>query len=257
SDIASELSDAELGSAAIVDREKVAAGADIVVVLGGDGTLISASRFPSAKNPRIIGVNMGTLGFLTEITRDELFDILAQTIAGETRTEERSMLSVEVLRDKKVVREFAAMNDAVLTKQAIARIFSVDLLVDGEFAATLRGDGVIVATPGGSTAYSMAAGGSIVHPQVDAILVTPICPHSLTSRPLVLPGSASLTLKLHMRAPSQNGDVYFTVDGQDGMELAPSDQIRIKKSPHSVRFVKSPTRTYFDVLGTKLKWANH
>lgn len=257
SDIAPELSDFELGEAKVVEREEVSASADILVVLGGDGTLISASRFPSSREPRIIGVNMGTLGFLTEITKDELFDTLAKTIAGEAEIEERALLSAQVLRSGKVFREFTAVNDAVLTKQAIARIFSVDLSVDGAFAATLRGDGVIVATPGGSTAYSMAAGGSIVHPQVDAILVTPICPHSLTSRPLVLPGSAQLTITLKMRAPSQSGDVYFTVDGQEGMELALSDQVRIAKSAHKIRFVKSPARNYFDVLGTKLKWANH
>lgn len=257
SDIAAELNADVLADAKVIEREQLSSHCDVMVVLGGDGTLISASRFPSPRSPSVIGVNMGTLGFLTEITKDELFEILDRTLVGKVEVENRSMLAVEVFRGSEPLREFTAINDAVLTKQAIARIFSVELTVNERFAATIRGDGVIVATPGGSTAYSMAAGGSIVHPQVDAILVTPICPHSLTSRPLVLPGSAVLKLKLCSRTPTPSGDVYLTVDGQEGMELSANDEVRIKTSPHQVRFVKSPTRNYFEVLGTKLKWANY
>lgn len=244
-----------LPDAQLVDRNRLTAFCDPIVVLGGDGTLISVSRHAVKSCPRILGVNVGTLGFLTEVTVDELFPVLESVLNGTARLETRRLLSAEVIRNGALCAQYSAINDVVVGKEAIARIFGIELLIDGSLAAALRGDGVIVSTPGGSTAYSLAAGGSIVHPSVEALLVTPICPHSLTSRPLVVPGSSEVTLRVSPHQRSREGEVYLTIDGQEGMALESNDVIRVKTSDSSVRFVKSPSRNYFDVLGAKLKWA--
>ena len=239
----------------IIERDELTEIATPIVILGGDGTLISASRHPAARPPVIIGVNLGTLGFLTEITSDELLGILDLYLSGAAATVSRKLLKAEILRDGAVEASFFALNDVVLTKEAIARIFGVNLWVNRDHAALVRGDGVIVSTPVGSTAYSLSAGGSIVHPAVDALLVTPICPHSLTSRPLVLPGSSRIRLEVAHDARHPDNRVFLTVDGQEGQELNPGDEVVITTSEHSVQFVRSPSRNYFQVLGTKLKWA--
>lgn len=241
----------------ILKRSELTSKCNIIIVLGGDGTLISACRHPSKKTPTIIGVNLGTLGFLTEITIEEIFKTLTLTIQKKIRIEKRQLFQIEVYRLNKKIKTYFAINDVVITKEALARIFAVRIKINGEFAADLRGDGVIVATPNGSTAYSLAAGGSIVHPQVDAVLITPICPHSLTSRPLILPGSSTIELQLSPENKTKINPVYLTIDGQDGMELTPNDSIKVTSSKYSVNFVKSPTRSYFQILGTKLKWASH
>ena len=234
-------------------REELTTKCNIIVVLGGDGTLISVSRHPSAKSPTIIGVNLGTLGFLTEIASDELIPTLEKVLAGQHPTARKFLLKATVVRGGKQLVEFAAINDVVITKEALARIFAVEISVDSTFAALLKGDGVIVASPSGSTAYSLAAGGSIVHPNVDALLLTPICPHSLTSRPLVLPGKTNLGLKVFNT--NKDETIYLTIDGQTGMPLQNGDQVQITTSTYSICFAKSPTKDYFEVLGTKLKWA--
>ncbi len=234
-------------------REELTSGCSHIVVLGGDGTLISVCRHPTKRPPVIIGTNLGTLGFLTEITVNELFTVLDSCLAGKARLERRYLMKVSLEREGEKPRTFAALNDVVISKDSLARIFPTELSVDGEFAALLRGDGVIIATPGGSTAYSLAAGGSIVHPQVDAILVTPICPHSLTSRPLVLPGSSRISMKLCDSSAEPN--VSITLDGQEGLTLGRSDKVSVTTSRCSLLFAKSPTNGYFDILGKKLKWA--
>lgn len=240
----------------ILPRDGLTKVCKIIIVLGGDGTLISACRHPSNLSPTIIGVNLGTLGFLTEITSNEIFKVLELTLSKKIKTERRQLFKIEVTRNKQKLKTYYAINDVVITKEALARIFSVEIRINGEFAANLRGDGVIVATPNGSTAYSLAAGGSIVHPQVDAVLITPICPHSLTSRPLVLPGNSTIELQLSPENKTKINPVFLTIDGQDGMELNQKDSIEVTCSKYSVNFVKSPVRTYFQILATKLKWAN-
>lgn len=252
----------------VVDRSELSARCSLIIVLGGDGTLISASRHPAENPPVVVGVNLGTLGFLTEITTEELWLTLDQVFSQTAPLLQRFLLSISVERGGKEIGSFFALNDAVVTKEAIARIFGVDLVVNGEEASTIRGDGVIISTPSGSTAYSLAAGGSIVHPQVEALLVTPICPHSLTSRPLVLPGVSRIALRINAGSQIQkpgakrkavatvmetNG-VYLTIDGQEGLELMHGDVITITTSKKSVIFVRSPSRTYYQVLGTKLQW---
>ncbi len=241
----------------LLERERFTSECNIIVVLGGDGTMISVSRHPSKKPARIIGVNLGTLGFLTEVTLDELFATLEFALQGKEKKEARFLLQTDVVRNGKVAETFNAINDVVITKEALARIFGIKLAVNNEFAALIRGDGVIVSTPVGSTAYSLAAGGSIVHPMVKALLVTPICPHSLTTRPLVLPGDSKVELEIVSSSKEPKNEVFLTIDGQEGMALLDGDQLRVTTSESYVYFVKSPTRSYFEVLGTKLKWANH
>ena len=244
----------DIAEESLAPREKLTEQCTHVVVLGGDGTLISVSRHPADRPPIIIGVNLGTLGFLTEITADEMIEVVDRSIDGSCRVEARSLLEVTVHKSKDKKDFYTAMNDIVISKDSLARIFPVEMRVNQEFAAMLRGDGVIVATPGGSTAYSLAAGGSIVHPGVQAMLVTPICPHSLTSRPLVLPSESEISLQIS--ADSEAFSVFLTLDGQQGEPLSCSDRVSITTSSNKLYFAKSPSKNYYDVLGTKLKWAN-
>jgi NAD+ kinase len=238
----------------VQSRAEMTGVCDLIIVLGGDGTLISVCRHPSKKSPQIIGVNLGTLGFLTEITISELKESIANTIAGKSVLEKRNLLSTEIFLKGKSKQQTYALNDVVVSKETIARIFPTKVSIDGKLAAIMRGDGVIVASPSGSTAYSLAAGGSIVHPRVDAMLITPICPHSLTSRPLVIPGSS--IVELEIESDTEEFASYLTVDGQEGFSLSAGDKVKITTSEFSVLFAKSLSRTYFEVLGAKLKWAS-
>jgi NAD+ kinase len=244
-------SDSLKGAKKIVSRNELTEQASTIVVLGGDGTLISVCRHPSKNPPDIIGVNLGTLGFLTEITPDELQSTLEAYEEERSRTEKRPLLLVEVLSNS-TKNKLYALNDIVISKQALARIFGLRLSVNGEEATLIRGDGIIISTPGGSTAYSLAAGGSIVHPGVDALLVTPICPHSLTSRPLVVPGNTLIDIELGLDCRTDS--VYLTVDGQEGLPLTQGACINISKSTFHVSFVKSLTKNYFGILSNKLRW---
>jgi NAD+ kinase len=196
------------------------------------------------------------LGFLTEIAADTLFLTLQSVLDGTAELDDRKLLSVELLRGNNQAVKTFAMNDVVITKEAIARIFSLEFSVDGEAAATIRGDGVIVSTPSGSTAYSLAAGGSIVHPRVEAILLTPICPHSLTLRPLILPGTSKIVLEVSRANKFNGNEVYLTVDGQEGCALHAGDRVVITGSEYLVKIVRPQQVTYFDVLANKLKWAH-
>ncbi len=236
-------------------RSEFTSRCDPIVVLGGDGTFISVARHPDPTPKTVIGVNMGSLGFLTEISKSEVISVLKSVLAGTTPLERRYLLETKIYRNQKQVNSFFAMNDIVVTKEALARIFPVKVTIDDCPAARIRGDGLIVATPGGSTAYSLAAGGSIVHPAVQALLMTPICPHSLTVRPLVLPGDSKLSLvigKEHGRSDS----FFLTVDGQEGMEIHAGDTIEVTTSNFSYAVARSPGRSYYDILGEKLSWAS-
>ncbi len=250
-----KLSDLPAGPVAVVQRADLTASSSVVVVLGGDGTMISVARFPTDPPRPIIGVNLGSLGFLTEVSQDELYLLLEKYFERDLVTEQRMLLEVRTIVGGKETFFAYAINDAVITKDALARIFGVELRVNGQFAALLRGDGVIVATPSGSTAYSLAAGGSIVHPAVQALVVTPICPHSLTSRPLILPIDSELSLGIpRFGSVSAEDEVYLTVDGQEGISLPFGSEVRISTSSRKVSFARSQKRTYFEMLGTKLKW---
>jgi len=232
--------------------EDLPRASDLIVVLGGDGTLIgTAGRIAQAGvSVPILGVNFGSLGFLTEITLPELYDSLESVLDGEAEIDERMMLQARTMRDGTVVADRAVVNDAVITKGALSRIIDLSVSVGDELVMQVRADGLIIATPTGSSAYNLAAGGPIVHPSVDAMLLTPIAPHMLTNRPVVLPASSRLCV-----APLMDGkeEVFVTFDGQSGHALQAGDTIEITRSSRTLRLVRA-SATYFDVLRQKLKW---
>jgi NAD+ kinase len=224
--------------------------AELVVVLGGDGTLISVARMIGEKSLPIFGVNLGSLGFLTEITLDELYPALESCLKGDYSISERMMLSVIVERDGDLISENRVLNDVVINKGALARIIDLETTVDEDYLTTFKGDGVIVSTPTGSTGYSLSANGPILHPELDCFVISPICPHTLTNRPLVVGGDANIRVELKCI----NEDVCLTLDGQVGMKLECGDLIRISRSKLKARLIISNSRDYFEILRTKLKW---
>ena len=231
-------------------REEIGRWVDLLIVLGGDGTLLSAVRHLEGEKVPILGVNLGGLGFLTEITLEELYPVLAKALEGNTETERRMKLHVDVIRRWGKVGEYTVLNDVVISKSVLARIIHLRNSVNGAYVTTYRGDGVIICTPTGSTAYSLAAGGPIVYPTLDSVLITPICPHTLTNRPLLIPDRATVEFTLE----TEESDVRLTLDGQVGCDILPFDQVIITKAQNHVFFVKSPFKDYFQILRTKLKW---
>jgi NAD+ kinase len=225
------------------------AGVDLIVVLGGDGTLLSVARVAQAQGIPLLGVNLGSLGFLTETTLDRLDPVLEMVRDGRCEVSERIMLAVEVRHGERTHGPFVVCNDAVINKAALARMIEMEASVDGAYLTTYRADGLIVATPTGSTAYSLSAGGPIVHPEVGVVVITPICPHTLTNRPLVVPDRATVAVEI------RNGqDIHLTLDGQTGIELAPGDLVLIRKAAALTRLVQCPGQDYFSTLRQKLKW---
>lgn len=241
------LDEAGLQARVAADR---AAGVDLLVVLGGDGTLLSAVRALDGCEVPILGVNLGFLGFLTEVGLDELFPMLERVAEGRFELDARTTLEGTVSRAGAEPRQFRVFNDLVLSKGALARISELEVRVDGRHLTNVKADGLIVATPTGSTAYSLSAGGPIVSPHLPAIVLAPICPHTLTHRPILLEDSA----RIEVRLVSKNGEVFLTLDGQEGFELRDDDVVEVAKGQGRVVLVRSPTRDYFEVLRTKLVW---
>ncbi|MBI3663288.1 MAG: NAD(+)/NADH kinase [Acidobacteria bacterium] len=233
-----------------VPREELPAKTDMIILLGGDGTLLAAARMMGDSSVPILPVNLGGLGFLTSVTLDELYAILEEVLAGRHRVSERVLLEAEVVRGGQVIERQRALNDAVLNKAALARIIDLELLIEGGYVCSYKADGLIVSTPTGSTAYSLAAGGPIVYPVLDAFVITPICPHSLTNRPLVIPDSMRIEIDFHCGDES----VFLTIDGQVGIELKEGDRIAIRKAPSKLRLIRPVKKTYFQILRNKLKW---
>jgi NAD+ kinase len=231
-------------------RAEVVAGADLAIVLGGDGTLLSIARMMGAREVPILGVNLGGLGFLTEITLHELFPTLETVLRGEFAVSRRLTMTARILRGGGVVGSYEALNDAVVTKTAPSRIVDLETYVNGEYVATFRADGLIVSTPTGSTAYCLSAGGPIIYPSLPALVVIPICPHTLTNRPLVLPDS----VEVQIMPATEGEDVHLTVDGQVGVGLRHRDVVSLQRSDRTIILVKSPKLNYFELLRTKLKW---
>lgn len=234
----------------VFELEHVGEDARLIIVLGGDGTLLSVARQLKGKEVPILGVNLGGLGFLTEISMEELPDMLASFLNGRYSLSKRAMLSVGVKRKGEQVFDISVLNDAVITKDALARIIDIETYVNEEYLTTYRADGLILSTATGSTGYSLAAGGPILHPALSHIVVTPICPHMLTNRPIILTEDAALRAMLL----SKDERVILTLDGQVGFPLEFADEVTITRSPYSVYLVTSGSRGYFEVLRTKLKW---
>ncbi len=233
-----------------LSRNEMPGQVDLLVVLGGDGTLLATARALNRKPVPILAVNLGGLGFLTVITREEIYATLEMVLAGNFHTERRVQIEGELIRADEAIASFLALNDVVLNKGAIARILDFDLRIDGEFVSTYKSDGLIVSTPTGSTAYSLAAGGPIMTPSVAAFVITPICAHTLTNRPLVLPD----TVKIEVVVKSQREAAYLTVDGQVGIAAYSEDLVRLRKACSFVELVQPPRLSYFQVLQQKLKW---
>lgn len=231
-------------------RDEVPDGCQLVVVLGGDGTLLAAARSIAGREIPLFAANLGGLGFLTAITVDELFPELERALRNEHRVAKRRMLRCEVMRDDAVVARYDALNDVVITKASIARMIDLVTNVDSHFVCRYKADGLIISTPTGSTAYSLSAGGPIIFPQVGAICLTPICPHTLTNRPVIVPDTSVIQI-INMAA---NDDGYLTLDGQVGEPLKENDRVVCRSSPYSVHLVRPPRMKFFDVLRQKLKW---
>ncbi len=231
-------------------RNEMPSQVDLLIVLGGDGTLLATARALNRKPVPILAVNLGGLGFLTVITCEELYPTLEQVLAGSYRSERRVQIEGEMVRTDEVLASFLALNDVVLNKGAIARILDFEVFVDGQFISTYRSDGLIVSTPTGSTAYSLAAGGPVTAPTVNAFILTPICAHTLTNRPVVLPDNVTIEVVLKTERES----AYLTVDGQVGIAARSEDMLRVRKSSSYVELIQPPSRNYFEVLRQKLKW---
>lgn len=222
---------------------------DLVIALGGDGTLLGAARSLPAGVP-LLGVNMGHLGFLTEIGRSRLYPVLVDVLAGDFEIETRSLLSASIVRDGRDLESFSAFNDFVVTKATRSRIIELDVKVDGRDLARYRADGLIVSTPTGSTAYNLSAGGPILYPRLPVTVLTPICPHTLTQRPIVVPDSSTVDVTLQ----TQDVEVFLSADGQDGCILEAHDTVRLRRSAAEVQLIKVSERTFYDNLREKLGW---
>lgn len=236
------------------DLAELPALVEMLIVLGGDGTLLSAARHvaDAHTNVPIFGVNLGSLGFMAEVSHAELYDNLEKAMAGKLETEERMMLAASVIRDGRRIARYRVLNDAVINKGALARMMQLKITVSDGYLTTLRADGLIVATPTGSTAYSLSAGGPIIHPTIHCFVVTPICPHTLSNRPIALPDTVVVSVGL----TSQSEDVSLTLDGQISFPLMMHDVVEIRRSRFKMRLIKHPTKSYYEILRTKLKWGN-
>jgi NAD+ kinase len=243
------------GRWATASRETLARDVDVVIAFGGDGTLLAAASavVHANEDTPLLGVNLGHLGFLTEVGHADLEPALAALVAGRTTIETRLLLKGRIARGADVVHQHLALNDIVVTRGALSRMIEIDVHVDDRFVCHVRADGIILATATGSTAYNLSAGGPIVHPGVDAIVVTPIAPHTLTQRPLVLPAAANIRLE---PVVEPGAEILLTFDGQFGAPLHAGDVVTIGRAPRVLRLVRTSPRTHFDMLREKLKWGN-
>lgn len=231
-------------------RAELANRCDLIAVLGGDGTFLAVAREVGGRRVPLLGVNLGTLGFLTEVSLDEVETALERILGGELRLQTRMRLSVRLERNRETVREYTALNDAVITKGGVSRLIDLEARADGALVSAYHADGLIVATPTGSTAYSLSAGGPLLLPDVDALLLTPICPHTLTQRPVVLPDSVRLEISVAL--PGE--EIQLTVDGQESTPLLVGDRVWVERSRHPIQTVIAHDHSRFDVLRTKLRW---
>ncbi|HYL86553.1 MAG TPA: NAD(+)/NADH kinase [Candidatus Angelobacter sp.] len=238
------------GGAKGQSRSSVADASQLLLVLGGDGTMLAAANLAAPRGIPILPINMGSLGFLTSFTLEELYPALEETLAGRYSVSQRVMLKGELQRKGVTIEEQRVLNDVVIHKGALARMIQLELHINSDFVCRYRADGLIISSPTGSTAYSLSAGGPIVHPAVESIIVTPICPHTLSDRPLVIPDSSALEVKLHGETES----VYLTLDGQRGIPMQPTDVLRVRRAADCLKLIQPPKKPYFEILRNKLKW---
>jgi len=232
-------------------RTLIAKEADLLIVLGGDGTMLGAARLVEQRSLPILGVNMGGLGFLTETTIDDLYGSLEKVFAGEYRLDQRLMLQVGIYHQGKRMSEATVLNDVVIAKGHLARMISTQISINKTFMTNIQGDGLIIATPTGSTAYSLSAGGPILDPSLEVLLINPICPHTLSHRPFLTPSKVSIEVAL-----TSHNKAVATLDGQIGIEMNPGDMVEICASEHRAQLIRFPDRSYYDVLRNKLKWGD-
>ena len=233
-----------------VELDALAAASDLVLVLGGDGTMIATSRLIGAEEVPVLGVNYGGLGYLTEFRIEELYDALEMILAGNYRLDKRVMLEVELHRGEEVVSSNRVLNDVVINKSALARIIEIEAYLNRQYVSAFRADGLIVSTPTGSTAYNLSAGGPLIFPSMNAVVITPICPFTLSNRPLVVPDDAVIELLMK----TEHEEVSLTLDGQVGFPLTVNDRVVIRKSRTTFNLIQPSNRNYFDVLRDKLRW---
>jgi NAD+ kinase len=234
----------------VLDESQLAASVDLIVVLGGDGTMIATARLLDNRDVPVVGINFGSLGYLTEVRVEEMATALDAILAGNYRIDRRVMLRAELWRGEERLLRNRVLNDVVVSKSALARIVEIETRLDSQLVNVFRADGLIVSTPTGSTAYNLSAGGPIIYPSMNAVVITPICPHTLSNRPLVVPDTAQIEIVL--RTPRE--EVALTLDGQVGLPLEANDRIRIIKSRTTFNLVQPLNRNYFEVLRGKLKW---
>lgn len=239
-----------IGEKSHYKRAEIPSLTGLIIVLGGDGTLLSVARLIEERDVPILGVNLGSLGFLTEIGMDELYPVLENVIRGDFTVENRIMLDVFIYREGKMVANYCALNDVVINRGTLARIVYLEIKINGLYVTTYRSDGLIIATPTGSTAYSLAAGGPIVYPTMNALILSPICPHTLTNRPIVIPDD----VKIEINLITPDEDALATLDGQVGYSLNYRDSIEVKKAKNTIKLIQSPGKNYYEVLRKKLKW---
>ncbi|MBA3693081.1 MAG: NAD(+)/NADH kinase [Acidobacteria bacterium] len=233
-----------------VETEEFQSQSDLIVVLGGDGTMISTARLTGDREVLVLGINYGSLGYLTDFRIEEMFPALEMILAGEYEIDRRVMLDVEHFRADKKLAEGRVLNDVVVNKSALARIIEIEVNLNNLYVNSFRADGLIVATPTGSTAYNLSAGGPILYPSMNAVVLTPICPFTLTNRPIVVPDEDEIEIKLK----NDIEGVVLTLDGQIGFPISTEDKVLIRKSATTFNLVQPPNRNYFDVLRNKLKW---
>src|ERR1700675_5056046 len=231
-------------------REQVAAASDLLLVLGGDGTLLGGARVAAPRSIPILPINMGSLGFLTSFMLEELFPALEDILAGRLTISERVMLHAELQRGDKILDKQTVLNEVVINKGALARMIELELSIDKDFVCRYRADGLIVASPTGSTAYSLSAGGPIVHPSVESWIITPICPHTLSDRPIVVQDSSSVEVHLSRDTDS----VFLTMDGQTGIPMQAEDTVRMRRAVERLKLILPPKKSYYEILRSKLKW---
>ncbi len=241
-----------IGETAPCSQEEIPARADLLIVLGGDGTLLSVAHIAHPHDVPVLGVNLGSLGFLTETTLDDLYPTLQSTLAGECKIERRMLLNASLWRDETKLHDFNILNEIVINKSALARIVNLTVQVDEQLMTSYRADGLIIATPTGSTAYSLSAGGPIIHPSMHALVLSPICPFTLTNRPIVIPDTSKIQVQLTKR--NEDEDVGITLDGKMGYAMKSGDILKAEKARVSVRLIQAPGKNYYQTLRKKLHW---